>query len=763
MNSRNPRKKTLIIAEAGVNYNGDIELAKKMVDVAAEAGADIVKFQTGIPEKVISRFAQKAEYQKKNTNDSEENQLDMARKLMLPWEVYPELISYCESKGIEFLSTPFEAESADFLHDLGVRVWKIPSGEITNLPLLIHIANYGERVILSTGMSTLEEVKKSYEILKENGAGDVTVLHCNTEYPTPFEDANIRAMQTIANELRVDVGYSDHTMGVEAVIAAVAMGASVVEKHFTLDRNMPGPDQKASIEPDELKYMVDAVRNVEKAIGDGMKNPSMSEVKNINIARKSIVAKRNILKGELLTDDNITCKRPGGGISPMKWFDVIGSSAIRDFQEDEMIEMDMRYKGKKLLFIGASGHFELAIKKAQELGAYAIVINNNDNAMAKKYADLAVHVDTYNPEEVLDFAIKNGVDGVFTSWNEVNLYTTAYVSKKMGIPFYANKEQLDALVTKYAFKQTCRKYDVPVIPEYYVGGGMCDEDVDRFEYPVIFKPTDSGGTRGMTILNDRNGVWEAYNNALGASIKKEVVVEKYLKNGQLIVIDFAVQNDKVYIASVADRSIVRTSEERVPLAISYMYPSKYIDIVEEQVLKPVTKLINGLKIHNGIISFEGIVSEGKLYLVETQFRFGGTHFYKFVEKDCGIDLLEMMIDYALTGKYDTYSFEGKINHRFSGLYACQNLQADPGRIVKVNNIDKVRALEGVDWFIQIKNINDSVPNDGSTAQNFAKIGLSADSEKELYRLMDKIQHTLEVLDENGNNLIRKNVPKEYVL
>ena len=194
-----------------------------------------------------------------------------------------------------------------------------------------------------------------------------------------------------------------------------------------------------------------------------------------------------------------------------------------------------------------------------------------------------------------------------------------------------------------------------------------------------------------------------------------------------------------------------------------MYPSKYIDIVEEQVLKPVTKLINGLKIHNGIISFEGIVSEGKLYLIETQFRFGGTHFYKFVEKDCGIDLLEMMIDYALTGKYDTYSFEGKINHRFSGLYACQNLQADPGRIVKVNNIDKVRALEGVDWFIQIKNINDSVPNDGSTAQNFAKIGLSADSEKELYRLMDKIQHTLEVLDENGNNLIRKNVPKEYVL
>ena len=418
---------------------------------------------------------------------------------------------------------------------------------------------------------------------------------------------------------------------------------------------------------------------------------------------------------------------------------------------------------KKLLFIGASGHFELAIKKAQELGIYTIVINNNDNAMAKVYADLAVHVDTYNPDEVLEFAIKNQIDGVFTSWNEVNLYTTAYVAKKMGIPFYANKEQLDGLVTKFAFKETCRKYGVPVIPEYYVGGNMTDEDVKGFEYPVIFKPTDSGGTRGMTILNDSEGVWDAYDNAIKASIKKEVVVEKYLKNGQLIVIDFAVQDDKVYIASVADRSIVRTSEERVPLAISYMYPSKSIDIVEEQVLEPVTKLINGLEIHNGIISFEGIVCEGKLYLIETQFRFGGTHFYKFVEKDCGIDLLEMMIDYALTGKYDKYKFEGQMNHRFKGLYACQNLQADPGKIVSVKNIDKVKELPGVDWFVQIKNLNDVVPNDGSTAQNFAKIGLSANSEKELYRLMDKIQHTLEVIDENGNNLVRKNVPKEYIM
>lgn len=331
-------KKVLIIAEAGVNYNGDIEIAKKMVDAAVAANVDVVKFQTGIPEKVISKFAKKAEYQKVNTNNSEENQLDMAKKLMLPWDVYPELIAYCNEKNIEFMSTPFDIDSATFLHDLGMKVWKIPSGEITNLPLLIHIAKYGEKIILSTGMSTLEEVKTAYALLKEHGAGDIVVLHCNTEYPTPFEDVNIMAMQTIKKELQVDVGYSDHTMGVEATIAAVALGATIVEKHFTLDRNMPGPDQKASIEPDELKYMVEAIRNVEKAIGTGEKKPSKSEIKNINIARKSIVAKRNINKGEVLNEDNITCKRPGGGISPMEWFDVIGTTAVRDFVEDEMIE-----------------------------------------------------------------------------------------------------------------------------------------------------------------------------------------------------------------------------------------------------------------------------------------------------------------------------------------------------------------------------------------------------------------------------------------
>ena len=420
------------------------------------------------------------------------------------------------------------------------------------------------------------------------------------------------------------------------------------------------------------------------------------------------------------------------------------------------------FTGKKLLFIGASGHYELAIKKAQEMGIYTIVINFNKNATAKQYADLAADVDTYNPEEVLAFAREHEIDGVFTSWNEVNLYTTEYVAKKMGIPFYATCEQLDGLVTKYAFKETCRKYGVPVIPEYYVGNELKQADVDRFVYPVIFKPTDSGGTRGMTILNGPEGVWEAYEKALAASTKKEVVVEKYLRDGQLIVIDFAVQNDEVYIACVADRSIIRTSEDAVPLAISYMYPSKYIDIVEEQVLEPIKNLIKGLGIHNGIISFEGMISEEKLYLIETQFRFGGTHFYKFVEKSCGIDLLEMMIEYALNGTYNRYQFDGCMNPRFNQPYACQNLQVDSGKITEVRNLAQVRNLPGVDWFIQIKNLNDVVPNDGSTAQNFAKIGLSATNEKDLYRLMDQIQHTLEVLDENGNNLVRKNVPENYI-
>ena len=333
-------KNVMIIAEAGVNYNGDIAIAKKMVEAAAIAGANVVKFQTGIPENVISQYAQKAEYQKKNTKDEEgeESQLEMAKKLMLPWDVYPELLAYCKEKNIKFLSTPFDIPSARFLHNLGMDIWKIPSGEITNLPLLHHIASYGEPVILSTGMSTIAEIEAALRVLKEGGAGSVTLLQCNTDYPTAYEDANILAMLTLRDKFNLVVGYSDHTMGIEVPIAAVALGAKIIEKHFTLDRSMDGPDQVASIEPKELQEMVQAIRNIEKALGTGVKEPSQAEKKNINIARKSIVAKRFIKKGEMFSEENITCKRPGNGISPMKWFEVIGEKATRDFSYDEQIE-----------------------------------------------------------------------------------------------------------------------------------------------------------------------------------------------------------------------------------------------------------------------------------------------------------------------------------------------------------------------------------------------------------------------------------------
>ena len=332
-------KRTIIIAEAGVNHNGELETAKKMVRAAAEAGADIVKFQTGKPENSISVYAQKADYQQETTG-KEESQLDMCKQLMLPDEDYPALVESCKQNGIQFLSTPFDLESVDFLASMGVETWKIPSGEITNLPLLLHIAKRGQPVILSSGMSTFEEVQKAVELLNQNGAGEITVLQCNTEYPTPYEDANIRVMQTLGEKLGVRTGYSDHTKGIEVPIAAVALGAKIIEKHFTLDRSMPGPDQAASIEPDELKAMVKAIRHIEQALGTGEKHPSVSELKNRDVARKSIVAKRSIQKGELLVEENLTCKRPGNGISPMKWFEVLGTKAIRDFVPDEQIETD---------------------------------------------------------------------------------------------------------------------------------------------------------------------------------------------------------------------------------------------------------------------------------------------------------------------------------------------------------------------------------------------------------------------------------------
>ena len=332
-------KRTFIIAEAGVNHNGSLELAKKMVDVAAEAGADAVKFQTFKAEKVISRYAQKAEYQKRST-DASESQLDMVRKLELDEAAHKELFAYCRSKDIIFLSTPFDLDSIDLLNQLGLEIFKIPSGEITNLPYLRKIGALKKEVILSTGMADLGEIEDALDVLIKAGTvrENITVLHCNTEYPTPFEDVNLRAMLTIRAAFPgVQVGYSDHTLGIEVPIAAVAMGATVIEKHFTLDRNMEGPDHKASLEPDELKAMVQAIRNIEKALGNGIKKPSPSELKNKPVARKSIVAARDIKEGEEFTEENLTAKRPGTGISPMRWDEILGKHAQKKYVEDELI------------------------------------------------------------------------------------------------------------------------------------------------------------------------------------------------------------------------------------------------------------------------------------------------------------------------------------------------------------------------------------------------------------------------------------------
>lgn len=330
--------KTTIIAEAGVNHNGDINYAYKLIDEAVEAGADIIKFQTYKSEKLVSINAQKAEYQKKNTND-DDSQLEMLKKYELSYDDFRNLKIYCEEKEIRFLSTAFDFESVEFLHSLRMGMWKIPSGEITNLPYLIKIASYHEPVILSTGMSDIEEVRAAIGVLKENGTDDITVLHCTTEYPAPFDSVNLKAMLTMKEQFGVKIGYSDHTEGIEVPIAAVALGASVIEKHFTLDKNMPGPDHKASLEPKELKQMISSVRNIEKALGDGNKTVSDSEKKNINIARKSIISKTHIKIGDVFSENNLTTKRPGNGISPMRWYDLLGKESKNEYLEDSLIDI----------------------------------------------------------------------------------------------------------------------------------------------------------------------------------------------------------------------------------------------------------------------------------------------------------------------------------------------------------------------------------------------------------------------------------------
>ncbi|MDC0439785.1 N-acetylneuraminate synthase [Gammaproteobacteria bacterium] len=329
----------LIIAEAGVNHNANLELCYKLVDAAVDSGADIVKFQTALPEEVVSKFADKADYQKESTG-AEESQLEMTKRIHLDFDAFYKISSYCEDKNIEFLTTSFGPYSTKFIAKLGMQRYKIPSGEVTNLEYLEQIAVLGKPVILSTGMCNLGEIESAVAVLLANGLerSQLTILHCNTEYPTPFEDVNLRAMISMRESFKTDIGYSDHTLGIVVPIAAAALGATVIEKHFTLSREMEGPDHKASLEPHELKEMVDSIRLVEAALGSGIKAPSPSEAKNINVARKSLVAGREIKKGELFTKDNLVSKRPGTGISPMNIDTVINRVASRDFGADEVIE-----------------------------------------------------------------------------------------------------------------------------------------------------------------------------------------------------------------------------------------------------------------------------------------------------------------------------------------------------------------------------------------------------------------------------------------
>lgn len=334
-------KHTIIIAEAGVNHNGSIELAKQLVDKAVEAGVDYIKFQTFKTEKLVSKSARMASYQKANTGMEGNSQFTMLKRLELTPAQHEELIAYCKEKGIKFFSTAFDLDSVEYLHSLNLNLWKIPSGEITNYPYLRKIAGYHEPVILSTGMCELSDIEAAVKVIMEFGVKkeQITILHCNTEYPTPYQDVNLKAMDAIREKFGVEVGYSDHTKGIEVPIAAVAMGATVIEKHFTLDRDMEGPDHKASLEPDELKAMVSAIRNIEQAAGDGVKKVTDSERGNICVARKSIVAACAIRKGEVFTEENLTVKRPGTGISPMRWAEVLGQVSTRDYSEEELIEL----------------------------------------------------------------------------------------------------------------------------------------------------------------------------------------------------------------------------------------------------------------------------------------------------------------------------------------------------------------------------------------------------------------------------------------
>jgi len=332
--------KVLIIAEAGVNHNGSLDKAFKLIDAAVDAGVDLIKFQTFKAENLVSKSAKKADYQVANTKDAASSQFEMLKKLELNEDDHHEILNYCKKRNIQFFSTAFDLESLLYLKEIGLKLVKIPSGEITNLPYLRLAAKLFDRAIISTGMATMDEIKAAINVFKNEGKADISVLHCNTEYPTPMEDVNLKAMLTIRDTFEVNVGYSDHTLGIEVPVAAVALGACIIEKHFTLDKSLPGPDHAASLDPNELKEMVKAIRNIEKAVsGTGIKEPSPSELKNIQVARKSIVARTLIEEGEVFDEGNITVKRPGLGLSPMLWDEVVGQRASRSYNPDDLIEL----------------------------------------------------------------------------------------------------------------------------------------------------------------------------------------------------------------------------------------------------------------------------------------------------------------------------------------------------------------------------------------------------------------------------------------
>lgn len=330
--------KVFVIAEIGVNHNKDMNLAKKLIDIACDCNVDAVKFQLFKTEKLLSKDSPMAKYQIENSNNYKDA-FHMLKRLELNTNEIIELINYCNFKNIKFMCSPFDMESIDILNELHLDIFKIPSGEITNYPYLKKIGSLKKKVILSTGMSTISEIENAIKVLKDNGTYNISLLQCNTQYPTPMKDVNLNAITTLKNKFNLEVGFSDHTIGIEVPIAAVALGATIIEKHFTLDRNLEGPDHKASLEPNEMLNMVKAIRNIELALGKGIKSPSKSEIPNINIVRKSIVAKKNIKKGEIFTEENITTKRPGTGLNPMIWEKVIGSSASKDYKEDEMITL----------------------------------------------------------------------------------------------------------------------------------------------------------------------------------------------------------------------------------------------------------------------------------------------------------------------------------------------------------------------------------------------------------------------------------------